>query len=88
MILKTGNQIKAARALADLNQQQLSELAGVNVNTIRAMEGRGNEILVSGLDTVSKVQGALEAAGVQFLEDGQVASGPGVALRTTLPTNT
>ncbi|MCB4917111.1 hypothetical protein LAV78_01045 [Brucella intermedia] len=75
MGLKTGNQIKAARALADLNQQQLSELAGVNVNTIRAMEGRGNDILVSGLDTVSKVQSALEKAGIIFLDAGEVTSG-------------
>lgn len=45
------------------------------------MERRGNEILVSGLDIISNVQDALEAAGVQFLDDGQLASGPGVAMR-------
>lgn len=46
-----------------------AQRAGVNVNTIRNMEGLGGETLVSGLDTISKVQAALEAAGVQFIPE-------------------
>jgi DNA-binding XRE family transcriptional regulator len=80
-MLKTGNQIKAARALTDLNQQQLAELAGVNVNTIRAMESRGNETLVSGLDTVTKVQQALEGAGITFIPE----NGGGAGVRLSKP---
>jgi transcriptional regulator with XRE-family HTH domain len=79
MGLRTGNQIKAARALADLNQQQLAERAGVNVNTIRNMEARGSEVLVSGLDTVTKVQVALEKAGIAFIPEN--GGGAGVRLR-------
>lgn len=81
MSLRTGNQIKAARALADLNQAQLAELAGVNVNTIRAMESRGNDVLVSGLDTVMRVQEALEAAGIQFIPE----NGGGAGVRLAKP---
>ncbi|WP_313526402.1 hypothetical protein [Shinella sp.] len=80
-MLKTGNQIKAARALTDLNQQQLAGLAGVNVNTIRAMESRGNETLVSGLDTVTKVQQALEGAGITFIPE----NGGGAGVRLSKP---
>lgn len=80
-MLKTGNQIKAARALTDLNQQQLAVLAGVNVNTIRAMESRGNEMLVSGLDTVTKVQQALEGAGIAFIPE----NGGGAGVRLAKP---
>jgi transcriptional regulator with XRE-family HTH domain len=76
MSLRTGNQLKAARALASMNQEQLAAAAEVNVNTIRNMEGRGGEPLVSGLDTVTKVQSALEEAGIEFLNHGQ----PGVRL--------
>jgi hypothetical protein len=76
MSLRTGNQLKAARALASMNQEQLAAAAEVNVNTIRNMEGRGGELLVSGLDTVTKVQSALEEAGIEFLNHGQ----PGVRL--------
>jgi len=81
MSLRTGNQIKAARALAGINQEQLAELASVNVNTIRNMEGRGGEMLVSGLDTVMKVQTALEGAGVQFIPE----NGGGAGVRLAKP---
>jgi hypothetical protein len=40
------------------------------------MEARGAETLTSGLDTIKRVQGALEAVGVEFLNHGQ----PGVRL--------
>lgn len=81
MSLRTGNQIKAARALAEMNQEQLASSAGVNVNTIRNMESRGGEMLVSGLDTVMKVQAALEAAGVQFIPE----NGGGAGVRLAKP---
>lgn len=81
MSLRTGNQIKAARALADLNQEQLAERSGVSVNTIRNMEARGGDQLVSGLGTVMKVQEALEAAGVQFIPE----NGGGAGVRLAKP---
>ncbi len=81
MSLQNGNQLKAARALAELNQEQLAERSGVNVNTIRNMEGRGSAILVSGLDTVSKVQKALESAGVEFIAE----NGGGAGVRLAKP---
>jgi hypothetical protein len=76
MALVTGNQLKAARALAEIDQQELAAAAGVNVNTIRNMEGRGGEPITSGVVTVRCVQLALEARGVEFLNHGE----PGVRL--------
>jgi DNA-binding XRE family transcriptional regulator len=76
-VLTTGNQLKAARAMAGLDQAGLAERAGVNVNTVRNMESKGGGRLTSGLDVVHKVQSALEAAGVEFLNHGR----PGVRLR-------
>jgi transcriptional regulator with XRE-family HTH domain len=81
MSLTTGNQLKAARALASLNQEQLAEKAGVSVNTIRNMEGRGDEMLVSGLPTIRKVQSVLEAAGILFIAE----NGGGAGVRLTKP---
>jgi DNA-binding XRE family transcriptional regulator len=40
MSLVTGNQLKAARALAGVDQQQVADAAEVNVSTIRNMEAR------------------------------------------------
>ncbi|CDZ52344.1 helix-turn-helix transcriptional regulator [Neorhizobium galegae] len=81
MSMKTGNQMKAARALIDWNQKQLADAAGVNVNTVRAMEGRGQESFVSGFDTVQKVQAALAAAGIVFIPE----NGGGVGVRLAKP---
>ena len=76
MTLTTGNQLKAARALAGVDQQQVAESAGVNVNTIRNMEARGAEPITSGAVTVRNVQLALEALGIEFLNHAR----PGVRL--------
>ena len=75
-MLTTGNQLRAARSLVDMGQIALAEAAGVNVNTISSMEKRGSEMLTSGLDVVRRVQLALEAQGVEFLNHGR----PGVRL--------
>ena len=80
-MLTTGNQLKAARALAGFGQVQLAERATVNVNTIRNMESKGAGLLNSGAKVVRKVQLALEAAGVEFLNHGR----PGVRLKEPVP---
>lgn len=76
MTLSTGNQLRAARALLGMDQAELAKQAGVDINTVRNLEARGSEPLGGRVDTLRKVQGALEAAGVEFLNHGQ----PGVRL--------
>jgi transcriptional regulator with XRE-family HTH domain len=83
MTLTTGNQLKAARALAGIDQQQLADSAGVNVNTIRNMEGCGVELITSSVVTVRNVQLALEALGIEFLNHTQ----PGVRLSISAERN-
>jgi DNA-binding XRE family transcriptional regulator len=75
-VLTTGNQLRAARGLVDMDQITLAKLSGVSANTIRAMEGRKAETLTSGLYTVRAVQAALEAAGVEFLNHGRPGARP------------
>lgn len=75
-MLTTGNQLRAARALVDMDQSTLAARAGVNINTIGAMEKRGAELLTSGFDKVRAVMTVLEAEGIEFLNHGQ----PGVRL--------
>lgn len=75
-MLTTGNQLRAARALADMDQGTLAKRAGVNINTISAMEKRGGHGLTSGLDKIRAVMKVLEAEGVEFLNHGH----PGVRL--------
>jgi transcriptional regulator with XRE-family HTH domain len=71
MVLTTGAQLRAARALVRMEQAQLAEAAGVSVETVRRLErfdGRFNATM----NTVRDLTGALETAGVEFKPDGSV----------------
>lgn len=76
-MLTTGNQLKAARALIGIEQKEVADLAGVNVNTIRSMEAAGAGPIAGRAQNVQAVQRVLEARGVEFLNHGR----PGVQLR-------
>lgn len=76
-VLTTGNQLKAARSLIGVEQAEVAELAGVNVNTIRSMEGAAADPIAGRAENVQKVQRVLENKGVEFLNHGQ----PGVRLK-------
>ncbi|WP_290689913.1 MULTISPECIES: helix-turn-helix domain-containing protein [unclassified Haematobacter] len=75
----TGNQLKAARALAGLEQADVASSARVSINTVRNMEAAGKEMVRARLDTLTKVCTALEAAGVEFIPEK--GAGVGVRLR-------
>ena len=74
-------EIKAARVLLGITQAELCHEAGIPLITLRRIEGRPDHAGLVSLETVESVRMALEARGVQFLEDGQVATGPGVAIK-------
>lgn len=71
----TGNQIRAARSLAGMNQEDLATAANVGINTIRNFEGAGAEVVRGRLDTMEAIRAAFQAVGVELLEDGQVSTG-------------
>ena len=61
--------------------KKLSEMSGVSLPTIQRMEGaRG--LLRSSVESVLKIQQALENAGVVFIDEGNEL-GPGVRLKKT-----
>jgi transcriptional regulator with XRE-family HTH domain len=66
MLLKTGNQLRAARVLAGLTQSELARRSGIHANSISAMEKRGAKRLTSGLETITEVVSALESLGIEF----------------------
>ncbi|QDL91010.1 helix-turn-helix transcriptional regulator [Paroceanicella profunda] len=74
-------QVKAGRTLAGLSQAELCEMADIPLITLRRIEGRPDHAGKVSAEVEAKVRKALEAAGVQFLDAGQVASGPGVAVK-------
>jgi transcriptional regulator with XRE-family HTH domain len=72
----TPAQCRAARALLDWTQQYLADQARVGIVTVRQLEAGVSEPRRA---TLEVIRGALEAAGVEFI-DGN-GSGPGVRLR-------
>ena len=69
-------QVRAARALLDWSREQLSEACGVPARTLHRLErGEGEPQR----RTVEAIRTALEAAGVEFIEEN--GGGPGVRLR-------
>jgi transcriptional regulator with XRE-family HTH domain len=72
-------QIRAARALLGWSQQRLADEAGVSAITVKRLEG-SDEVFQARCETVMKIKGAVEAAGVVFRagEDGLIH---GVSLR-------
>ena len=69
-------QCRAARALLDWSQQQLADRANVGIVTIRQLEAGVHEPRRATLDVVRR---ALEAGGVEFIDEN--GGGPGVRLR-------
>jgi transcriptional regulator with XRE-family HTH domain len=65
----TAEQIKAARALLRLEQEELARRSSVSVTTIRRLEAAQGERLVAE-NTVGNVVRALEEAGVEFIHQG------------------
>lgn len=72
----TPEQFRMAKAALGLSNPELAEKIGLHRNTLNKLDqGLGKA------STIQHVRLALEAEGIQFLEDGQVAAGSGVALR-------
>ena len=72
------HQLKAARALARMDQQGLATRSGVSVPTIKRMEA-GDGPIRGNYENVAAVVAALEAAGVEFIPSN--GGGPGARLR-------
>ncbi len=71
-------QIRGARALLDISQADLAEIAGLHVATIRRIEAATG--VRGAAETVVKIQKALEKAGIEFIP-AEGGKGPGVRLR-------
>jgi transcriptional regulator with XRE-family HTH domain len=78
----TANQLRAARALLNVDQRQMAELAGLSVPTIQRMEA-SDGVIRANVDSLMKLVSALEGAGIELINPAatSVAGGRGVRLR-------
>jgi len=78
----TAGQLRAARALIGVDQRQLAELCGLSVPTIQRMEA-SEGVIRGNVDSLMKLVGALDAAGIELIGEGAASpdGGRGVRLR-------
>jgi transcriptional regulator with XRE-family HTH domain len=77
-MLLTSAQIRAARALVRWSAEDLARETALSVATIRRAEIAEDEISMTAANDLA-VRRALEAAGVEFIDEN--GGGPGVRLR-------
>jgi transcriptional regulator with XRE-family HTH domain len=74
--------LRAARALAGLDQRKIAELAGLSVPTIQRMEA-SDGLIRGNVDSLMKLIAAIDAAGIELIAEGAVSQtgGRGVRLK-------
>ena len=80
----TAAQLRAARALLGIDQRQLAAQAGLSVPTIQRMEA-SDGVIRGNVDSLMKLIGALDAAGIELIAEGAVSPGGGRGVRLKAP---
>ncbi len=76
----TAAQLKAARALVGMEQRALAQASGVSLPTVQRMEA-SNGTVRGVIESLMKIMTALEAAGVEFINEGTTSAGGGRGVR-------
>jgi transcriptional regulator with XRE-family HTH domain len=81
----TANQLRAARALLNIDQRQTAHLADLSVPTIQRMEA-SDGVVRGNVDSLMKLVAALENAGIELINPGvpSPTGGRGVRLRENI----
>ena len=76
----TSTQLRAARALLGIDQRQLAELSELSVPTIQRMEA-SDGVIRGNVDSLMKLIGALDKAGIELIGDNAASQGGGRGIR-------
>jgi transcriptional regulator with XRE-family HTH domain len=78
----TAAQLRAARALAGIDQRDLAERCGLSVPTIQRMEA-SDGVIRGNVDSLMKLIGALDSIGIVLIGDDAISGegGRGVRLK-------
>ena len=80
----TSAQLRAARALLGVDQRQLAELCELSVPTIQRMEA-SDGVIRGNVDSLMKLIGALDKAGIELIGDNTASQGGGRGIRMKTP---
>lgn len=78
--MMTAAQLRAARALVGMDQRALAAASGLSLPTIQRMEA-SEGVIRGNVDSLMKLIAALEAAGVELINEGAVSEKGGRGLR-------
>lgn len=76
----TSLQMRAARALLNIDQRDLADRSGLSLPTIQRMEA-SPDIVRGNVDSLMKLIAALDAAGVELIGEGATSHGGGRGVR-------
>jgi transcriptional regulator with XRE-family HTH domain len=79
-IVITAGQLRAARALLQIDQRRLAELSDLSVPTIQRMEA-SEGVIRGNVDSLTKLVQALSAAGIELIGEGAASPGGGRGVR-------
>jgi len=80
----TAAQMRAARALLGIDQRQLAALSGLSLPTIQRMEA-SDGVVRGNVDSLMKLVGSLQDAGVELIGEGAASTGAGRGVRLIAP---
>jgi transcriptional regulator with XRE-family HTH domain len=80
LLLITSRQLRAARALAGLDQRALAKAARLSLPTIQRMEASGG-VVRGNVESLMKLIGALERLGIELINEGAVSADGGRGIR-------
>jgi transcriptional regulator with XRE-family HTH domain len=72
--------MRAARALLGIDQRKLAELSGLSLPTVQRMEASGG-VVRGNVDSLMKLVGALDVAGITLVGEGEITSSGGRGVR-------
>jgi transcriptional regulator with XRE-family HTH domain len=76
----TAAQLRAARALLGIDQRKLAKLSALSLPTIQRMEA-SNGVIRGNVDSMMKLVGALDSAGIDLIGEGSVSQSGGRGVR-------
>jgi transcriptional regulator with XRE-family HTH domain len=80
----TASQLRAARALAGVDQRELARACGLSLPTIQRMEA-SDGVVRGTVESLMKLIAALDRLGVQLINEGTASDGGGRGVRLTQP---
>jgi transcriptional regulator with XRE-family HTH domain len=76
----TSLQMRAARALLNIDQRELAGISGLSLPTIQRMEA-SDDIVRGNVDSLMKLINALDTAGLELIGEGMPSEGGGRGVR-------